>query len=98
MTIAVMCWALAALLVLVPGAPGRCLAQSDRNSSVSTHQGAASSPLVRTTDLLQRLADARVFSGTVAVQKGGSIVFNGGYGYALEVIGTAGLILCCGKL
>ena len=35
-----MCWALAALLVLVPGAPGRCLAQSDRNSSVSTHQGA----------------------------------------------------------
>ena len=80
MTVAATCWALACLLVLVPGEPHRCQAQSD-----STPQRPGSSPLARTTDFLQRLADARVFSGAVALQKGGSIVFNGGYGYAMEV-------------
>ena len=81
MTFAATCWALACLSVLVPRLPHHCQAQYD-----STRQSSVSSPVGRTTKFLQRLADARVFSGTVALQKGGSIVFNEGYGYAMEVI------------
>lgn len=85
MSTAATCWALAYLILLAPGASHLCLAQSESNSTVSTGYKTVSSPSDRTTDFLQRLADARVFSGTVAVQRGGSIAFNEGYGYAMEV-------------
>ena len=95
MTVAATSWALAFLFVLVPVDQACCLAQTGLNSSTSTHQGAPSSPLVRMTDFLQRLADARVFSGTIALQMGGSIIFNRGYGYAMEVLPIAEMVLCC---
>ena len=61
------------------------MAQPNSTTSMPTAQKTEPNALNKTVDLLQRLADARVFSGTVAVQKGGSIVFSGGYGYAMEV-------------
>lgn len=35
--------------------------------------------------LMTQLSDSRVIGGTVAVQKGGQLVWSGGYGYASEV-------------
>ena len=76
---------LACFFMLTPGVLHHCLAQPNSATSMPTAQKTESYALNRTVDLLQRLADARVFSGTVAIQKGGSIVFSGGYGYAVEV-------------
>ena len=91
-------WALAYLILLAPGAVHRCLAQPQASSTISTGQKTISSPSDRTAEFLQRLADARVFSGAVAVQRGGSIVFNKGYGYAVEVSQIDDLLLCSIKV
>ena len=38
-----------------------------------------------TQTVMQQLAGGRVYSGAVAVQKAGSIVYSEGFGYALQV-------------
>lgn len=38
-----------------------------------------------TQSVMRQLAGGRVFSGAVAVQKAGSIVYSEGFGYALQV-------------
>lgn len=97
MSTAAKCRALAYLTILTLAPLHRCLAQSEADSTGSTGRKAVASPSNRTTDFLQRLADARVFSGTVAVQRGGSVVFNRGYGYAVEVSQIAEPVVCSGK-
>ena len=47
--------------------------------------GATASAINQTEALLQQLADARLFSGAVAVLKAGTIVYARGYGQAVEV-------------
>ena len=70
------------LLILAAQCAMHVMANSGVGHSVPA---AAHSAINETQALLQQLADAKVFSGVVAVQKAGTLVYTGGYGYAVEV-------------
>lgn len=51
----------------------------------TAESSARASAMNETEALLQQLAISRIFSGAVAVKKAGTLVYAGGYGYAVEV-------------
>lgn len=62
------------------------LAASRTDATGATADSAAYVHTVNQTDgFLQRLADARVLSGTVLVQKDGQLVYSNAFGWASEV-------------
>ena len=58
---------------------------TDNTTTNSTYADA----IQQTSRFLQQLADAKVLSGSVAVQKNGQLVYSDGFGWASEVIPEA---------
>ena len=52
---------------------------------LSAQQSATASAIDETEVLMQQLADAKIFGGSVAIQKAGTIVYARGYGQAVKV-------------
>ena len=61
------------------------LAISDAANTTATNSTYADT-IQQTSRFLQQLADARLLSGSVAVQKNGQLVYSDGFGWASEVI------------
>ena len=64
-----------------------CLSLAKINAANNTAANSTyTDAILQTSRFLQQLADAKVLSGSVAVQKDGQLVYSDGFGWASEVI------------